>query len=248
MRDGSGDSNENVQSKPEESSNEMDNRDDDRIEIKRTEDGDRSDAGSVPEASKEESETQKCPSEEEQKGKRSKDEDDECGESNLAKSETVADDDQSVFAAPDTQDSEIPKKQLEPSDATAAAESSTVSEGNQAFVNFSSGLFVTDKRKCSMVADMSECILDNSATERQLQEIEEDGKELRRLSEEDVVREQKWPPKEPFQEGEPSLSEEEANKVTKTQGQGGVKLVYTIEDFEGEYSFNTQKLFSEIVK
>ncbi|XP_071964022.1 oxidation resistance protein 1-like isoform X2 [Antedon mediterranea] len=50
---------------------------------------------------------------------------------------------------------------------------------SQNFVNYSSHIFVTDCRRCSMVPDMKECIHDTSATEKELHELEEVGKEIR---------------------------------------------------------------------
>ncbi|PIK40240.1 putative nuclear receptor coactivator 7 isoform X1 [Apostichopus japonicus] len=182
MHDGSGDSNENVQSKPEESSNEMDNRDDERIETE----------------------------EEDEK-----------------EHEEVAETDEGV--TPEKQDSEIPEKQLDLSGKSLAEETG---EGNQAFVNFSSGLFVTDKRKCSMVADMSECVVDNGTTEKALQEIQEDAKELRRLSEEEVMKERSWVEEKLASENLRKDGSSSSDETREKSSLGGVKLVYTTEDFE----------------
>ncbi|XP_033120142.1 nuclear receptor coactivator 7-like isoform X2 [Anneissia japonica] len=50
---------------------------------------------------------------------------------------------------------------------------------SQNFVNFSAGIFVTDCPRCSVVPDMNECIHDTTATEQELHELEEVGKEIR---------------------------------------------------------------------
>ncbi|XP_071854258.1 nuclear receptor coactivator 7-like isoform X3 [Apostichopus japonicus] len=219
MHDGSGDSNENVQSKPEESSNEMDNRDDERIETEE-EDEEEHEEGERGASDSEEQQQEGSSEDKEEGGNRKTDE-----MSNLAK--VVAETDEGV--TPEKQDSEIPEKQLDLSRKSLAEETG---ESNQAFVNFSSGLFVTDKRKCSMVADMSECVVDNGTTEKALQEIQEDAKELRRLSEEEVMKERSWVEEKLASENLRKDGSSSSDETREKSSLGGVKLVYTTEDFE----------------
>lgn len=161
-------------------------------------------------------------------------------DSNLAK---VEEKDETIDSTQEKQDSETLEKDLphpQPQSTLAEDNSKTETEENQAFVNFSSGLFVTDKRKCSMVADMSECVLDNSMTEKEMAEVEVGRLELKRLSEEEIVKEKKWIKDEIIEEslsrgGSISSDDVSSNKSEEKRGkssQGSVKLVYTTKDFE----------------
>lgn len=163
-------------------------------------------------------------------------------DSNLAK---VEEKDETIDATQEKQDSETLEKDLphpQPQSTLAEDDSKTETEEKQAFVNFSSGLFVTDKRKCSMVADMSECVLDNSVTEREMAEVEVGRLELKRLSEEEIVKEKNWVKDAIIEEslsrgGSISSDDVSSNKSDEKKGkssQGSVKLVYTTKDFEGK--------------
>eukprot|EP00057_Strongylocentrotus_purpuratus_P019239 XP_011673713.1 PREDICTED: nuclear receptor coactivator 7 isoform X2 [Strongylocentrotus purpuratus] len=87
---------------------------------------------------------------------------------------------------PDTEhrtsvDDECPGKCKDPDNSQDATEQAEA-EPKQNFVDFSSGLFETDCRKCSLVPDVKECIHVNDA--ETLQEIKEEGELMRQVSDE----------------------------------------------------------------
>ena len=78
-------------------------------------------------------------------------------------------------------DDECPGKCKDPDNSQDTTEQAEA-EPKQNFVDFSSGLFVTDCRKCSLVPDVKECIHVNDA--ETLQEIKEEGELMRQVSDE----------------------------------------------------------------
>nr|XP_054751137.1 nuclear receptor coactivator 7-like [Lytechinus pictus] len=74
-------------------------------------------------------------------------------------------------------DDECPAKCKDPDNSQDTKEQV---EDKQNFVDFSSGLFVTDCRKCSLVPDLKECI--HVKDEEVLKEIKEEGELIRQLS------------------------------------------------------------------
>ena len=68
---------------------------------------------------------------------------------------------------------------------SAGDEDTKERSNSQDFVDFSSGLFVNDCRKCSLVPDVKECIHAKEDDEKRLQEVREEGQMIRQLSGDD---------------------------------------------------------------
>lgn len=77
---------------------------------------------------------------------------------------------------------ECPGECVVPDNSKDDKDQTETAESKQAFVDFSSGIFVSDCRKCSLVPDLKECIHVKATNEQTLKEIQEEGQLIRQMS------------------------------------------------------------------
>ncbi|XP_071493609.1 oxidation resistance protein 1-like [Diadema antillarum] len=111
-------------------------------------------------------------------------------EENNSHARTGENSDSEVLEANDrTNNAEGCPGQCSTGDTPASSEDQAKPSDKQNFVDFSSGLFVSDCRKCSLVPDLKESIHTQEGSEETLREIQEEGQVMRQLSGEDKLLE-----------------------------------------------------------